>query len=158
MPFDCAPWPPEPVRAAVPLADARRLRVRGAALVLVLAGAFAMTWLLAAGQPAADRDPELARLLHAFTAIKAVFVLALTAAVGLRLALPAGAGRALVYLGSAAAMGAGLALNAALVALGWGAVLLHAGLFGGIVLLCTDGQVAAWLQEALRKRAARQQD
>jgi hypothetical protein len=153
MPFDATPWPARSGHANKVRAIRSRGLVRGSALLALLLGSFVLTLVAAAGQPAADRDPELVRLLHSFTMIKALFVLALTAGIAFRMSLPVRTFRTLAYAGCTAAAGIGLGLNASLVALGWGAVLLHAGLFGGLFLLLRDPQVAAWLRSRLRDRA-----
>lgn len=96
--------------------------------------------------------PDLTRLLRGMAAIKALLGAALLAGVAWRLGAPVSALALSAYGTAAFAMGAGLVLTWSMVALGLGAILLHAGLLGGLILLARDKTVGQRLNAMLLRR------
>ena len=105
-----------------------------------------------AAAAASAAGPDLVRLLRAMAVIKSVLALTAFGAVLWRLDAPAGAGRLAAYLASSAAMAAGPGLIWGMVHVAAGALLLHGGLAGAVVLLWTDPTTANLLAIALRKK------
>ncbi|MEL6752857.1 MAG: hypothetical protein AAFO57_02425 [Pseudomonadota bacterium] len=96
--------------------------------------------------------PDLTRLLRGMAAIKALLGAALLAGISWRLASPISPAGLAVYGAASAAMGAGLVLTWSLTLLAAGAVLLHLGLFGGLIVLARDKAVGQRLHRLLLKR------
>ncbi len=123
-------------------------------LTLVIAGAVGATAVdgPTAAEAARAAGPELARLLRAMAALKVVLAAPVAAAVVWRLATPVSPWRLATYglAGGAMAAGPGLIWSLSHVALG--ALLLHAGLFGALVLLWRDGAVRTRLAAAIAAR------
>jgi len=95
---------------------------------------------------------DLTRLLRGMAAIKALICLAILAGVSWRLAAPVSALGLSGYGTMAFAMGAGLVLTWSMVSLALGAVLLHVGLLGALVLLARDRAVGHRLNRLLLRR------
>lgn len=100
----------------------------------------------------AAADPDLARLLRAMAAMKAVLAAGAVAAIIWRLRDSVGWPRLLAYALACAAMAAGPGLIWTLSYVGVGAVLLHAGLFGAVLLLWRDPAVSARLAAMVSAR------
>ncbi|MBI1392840.1 MAG: hypothetical protein GC152_08885 [Alphaproteobacteria bacterium] len=135
------------------VATARRI-----AIALVAAVSLAAALFMTQGDAAmkiAAADPDLARLLKAMTAIKAVLALGVTAAVGLRAGAPMGARWSVAYAGAVAAMWAGVGTMWRLQFTGVAAIAMHVGLFGAIILFFRDPAVERALAKALFRKTAR---
>lgn len=128
-------------------------------LLLVITAGIAAGWLVtgsadsaaAIGQAGAD----LTRLLRAMAVLKVMLAAPVAAAIFWRLAAPA----TWPWLAAYALVGAGMAAGPGLI---WdmvyvrsGAFLLHAGLFGAIVLLWRDRQVGLMLHSLVAARRLR---
>ena len=117
------------------------------ALVLATDGA-------AASHAAAQAGPDLTRLLRAMAAMKLLMAAAAMAAIWWRLATPAPGWRLALYAAAAAGMASGPVLIWAMIHVGSGALLLHAGLVGVVALLWLDPEVGRRLELLVaRKRA-----
>ena len=129
-------WPAGPIRTVA---------------VLAMAGALVTGFLLtghAAAARAAWRDgPDLARLLRAMAVLKMLMAAAVSAGVLWRLGSPARPLWLAGYGAATLAMWAGPGLIWNLSHLGAGALLLHGGLTGALVLLWRDP--AAWARLAV---------
>jgi hypothetical protein len=130
---------------------ARLVVLGGIGIALVVA-------LLASGgaaQAAAEAGAELTRLLRAMAAIKGLLAVGMAAAVLWRL----GAAVSLAWLAGYAlacgAVAAGPVLVWGMAHVGAGALLTHAGLLGGILLLWRDPVVGARLATLVAARRAR---
>jgi hypothetical protein len=95
---------------------------------------------------------DLARLLRAMAAIKALLAAAVIATVTWRLALPAAAPRLAAYAAACASMAAGPGLIWDMAHVGTGALLLHGGLLAAILLLWRDPAMSARLAAAIEAR------
>ena len=128
-------------------------------ILAVTAFAAAAGLLLANGADVARATAQagegLTRLLRGMAALKAMIAAGATTAVLWRLAAPVTPARLAAYAVACAAMAAGPGLIWNIVNLGLGALLLHAGLIGAVVLLWRDPETARRLSSAiaLRRRA-----
>jgi len=122
----------------------------------VLAGLVA-TGTEASSLAAARAGPELTRLLRAMTVIKALMGVAAAAAVFWRLSAPVTPIRFGAYALACAAMAAGPGLIWNMVHIGWGALVLHAGLLSTALLLWRDPDVEARLAKAVAARGLKRQ-
>jgi hypothetical protein len=121
----------------------------------VVAGAALAAFATPAGeaaQAAHAAGPELTRLLRAMAGLKLIFAAAVLAAVAWRLAVPASAWRVACYGVAAAAMAGGPVLIWDMVHIRLGALLLHAGLLAGALLLWRDPAVGARLGAMVERR------
>ena len=140
---------------------ARRLSRRLAQALLLsvalAAGAagFLVTDAGAAAKAAANAGEDLTRLLRAMAAIKTAMALAVVGAVVWRLSTPVSAARLTLYALACASMAAGPGLIWSMVYLGWGAILLHAGLAAGALMLWRDPEVTRRLSAAISARRRR---
>ncbi len=125
---------------------------RRLALLLVITAAFAAGFFPAATQPA---DGDLARLLQAMALIKLAFILPATGAVLWRMKAGVSPPFFGLYALSAAAMAASFGLIWNLTHIALGALLMHAGLVGVLVLLFTDRGVTGLLRQTLLRRLHR---
>ncbi|MEM1149765.1 MAG: hypothetical protein AAGI03_04300 [Pseudomonadota bacterium] len=128
----------------------RALVVMALLLGMVAAAISVSPGVRAAAVDAAGAD--LTRLLRGMAAIKALLAVALLAGVAWRLSAPVSALTLSAYGTAAFAMGSGLVLTWSMVSLGLGAVLLHAGLFGGLILFARDKAVGQRLNALLLRR------
>ncbi|MEM6538245.1 MAG: hypothetical protein AAF668_11015 [Pseudomonadota bacterium] len=136
--------------------DAKLLRRLG--VLLLGAVALAIGLFSGAGPRAAElaaADPDLARLLKAMTAIKAVMALAVTGAVLLRAGAETTLKWGALYTACVASMWAGVGVMWHMQFMGFAAVAMHVGLFGAIVLFFRDPTVDRALARALFWKAAR---
>jgi hypothetical protein len=99
-------------------------------------------------------DADLARLLRAMAAIKALMAAGVVAGVWWRLGGSVTWSWFLAYAAAAGSMAAGVALVWSLAHLGAGALLLHGGLLASIVLLWRDPVLAARLAALVAARRA----
>ncbi len=121
---------------------------------VVLAAAAGLAALALPGSAAARAaDPDLTRLLAAMGLLKFAMAALAAGAVTWRLGLPAGAGAMAIYTGLGLAMGLSPGLIFAMTHVGLGALLLHVGLFGTLVLLWRDRAVGEALSRRLAARA-----
>ena len=145
-----------PARRAVSLAA---LTPRaGQVLLVCVAGAALAAGLLFNGgsqHAVAQAGPDLARLLRAMAAIKAMMAAGATAAVLWRLQSPISVGRFSLYALATAGTAAGPGLIWTMAHLASGAFFLHAGLIANVLLLWRDPEVGRRLEVLVaRKRAA----
>jgi hypothetical protein len=130
---------------------------RGVLLGAVLAG-IALAALATSGGEAAQAvraaGPELTRLLRAMAGLKLVLAAGVLAGFYWRLGTPAGLWRLAGYAAAAAAMAAGPVLIWDMAHVGLGALLLHGGLLGGVLLLWRDPAVGACLGAMVARRRA----
>jgi alcohol dehydrogenase class IV len=127
-------------------------------LVLVLCTA-ATAGLLATGsqetsQALANAGAELANLLRAMTAIKAVMAAFAALAIVWRLGSPVRPLWLACYLAACAVMTAGVGLIWNLAHIGSGALMLHAGLLAAVVLFWRDPAVAKRIAALVEARRA----
>ncbi len=131
--------------------------VRATALVLIagtcLAGFLATGHVQAAHAVSAD-GPELTRLLRSMALLKMVMAAAATAAILWRLGSAAGPFWLAAYATAGLAMWMGPGLIWHMAHLNLGALLLHGGLFGSLVLLWRDPSVGERLAAIIAKRRA----
>jgi hypothetical protein len=117
-----------------------RTLLAGAVLSAGVAG-----WLstdpVSAAQAAARAGEDLTRLLRAMAAIKMVLAAAVLAGMWWRMATPTPAGRLAAYVAAAAAMSAGPVMIWGIAQVAVGALVLHAGLITGLVVLWRDPDV-----------------
>jgi hypothetical protein len=99
----------------------------------------------------------LTRLLRAMTAIKVLMVAGAAAAVFWRLSVPVTPVRLGAYAMACAAMAAGPGLIWNMAHIGWGALILHAGLLSAVVLLWRDPAVETRLAKSLTARRLKRQ-
>lgn len=132
---------------------------RSLLLLAVVGGAAAGA--LAAGPDAsaaavAAAGVELTRLLRAMAGLKMLLAAGAMAGVYWRLGSTVNAGRMVGYAAAGAAMAAGPGLIWTMAHVGAGALLLHGGLFGAVILLWRDPAAGAMLAETIggRRRAA----
>jgi hypothetical protein len=131
-------------------------------LVLVIASSIGLG-LLATGSAASaaaigQAGADLTRLMRAMAVLKVMLAMPAAAAIFWRLAAPATWPWLAVYALAGAGMAAGPGLIWDMVYIRSGALLLHTGLFGAVLLLWRDRQVGAMLGAmvtARRLRAAR---
>ncbi len=143
-----------PARQAAPLAPAPG---RTLLLACVVAGAvtgFVLTDGAAAQLAVGQAGPDLTRLLRAMAGMKALAAAGLVAAVLWRLAAPVSWLRLAGYGVACAAMAAGPGLIWNMSYLRLGALLLHGGLLGTVLLLWRDPAMHARLGEAVARRRA----
>jgi hypothetical protein len=155
MPFDA----PEREIAVSTETGAPSDRGPSAALrLLALAAALAAAGLAAAlsGDKATGADPDLSRLIKGMAILKGVIAAAVAAAIGWRLTSPAKPAHLALYLASAAAMVAGVALMWRMAAPGAAATLYYAGLIAAIFLMLGDRTIIARIDAALVQRQALQ--
>jgi hypothetical protein len=130
-----------------------------AALTLIVAVAALAGFLagdaVATARAVSGAGEDLTRLLRAMALIKAGMASAVTAAVIWRLGLAVTAPRFAAYALACAAMAAGPGLIWNMTQVGVGAVLLHGGLFGAIVLFWRDRVVGERFGEIIAARRAR---
>jgi hypothetical protein len=107
-----------------------------------------------AAQAAQAAGPELTRLLRAMAGLKLLFAAGLLAAVYWRLAVPASTWRLACYAAAGAAMAAGPVLIWEMAHVRLGALLLHAGLLIGALLLWRDPAIGARLGAMVATRRA----
>ena len=136
---------------------ARRVSPLAQQVLVLLAAAFAVgAATLFAGPDATaavhKTDGDLVVLLRAMAALKAMVAAAMIAGVAWRLGAPAGPLRLLAYGLACAAAAAGPPLIWSMAYVGLGAVLLHAGLLAGLVLLWSDPAVGTRLSAVLAAR------
>jgi hypothetical protein len=98
--------------------------------------------------------PELTRLLRAMAGLKLIFAAGVVAAAYWRLAVPAATWRLASYAVAIAAMAAGPVLIWQMVHIRLGALLLHAGLLAGVLLLWRDPAVSERLSAMVERRRA----
>ncbi|MFN0024349.1 MAG: hypothetical protein ACKVS5_10665 [Parvularculaceae bacterium] len=167
MPFDTSGGerasfiPKNPALTGItPLAGISFLPARLSAirlLILAMAAGLGLAVSLAAEPSAgAGADPDLVRLMQAMAILKGLIACALIAAMGWRLTMPTSPARLALYLIAAASMTAGIGLMWRMSHLAEAAVLLHAGLFGAIVLLLRDRTIVARIEQEIARRLARQ--
>jgi hypothetical protein len=143
------------VRVA-PLAAA--LQRRAVFLMFAAAGfgaGFLITGQAAAANAASLAGEDLTRLLRGMAAIKAAIILPAIATIVWRLGTPATSALFAAYTASAAAMTLSIGLIWHMAHVGPGALLMHAGLIGTLVLLFRDKAVGERLASALKARARR---
>ena len=131
---------------------------RGAFLFLAAAGlgaGFLLTGQVAAADAARLAGEDLIRLLRGMAAIKIAIILPALAAIFWRLGAPASSALFAAYIASAAAMTLSIGLIWHMAHVGPGAVLMHAGLIGTLVLLFRDKAVGQRLASALKARVKR---
>jgi len=131
---------------------------RGAFLFLVAAGlgaGFLLTGQVAAADAARLAGEDLTRLLRGMAAIKVAIILPAIAAIFWRLGAPASSALLAAYTASATAMALSIGLIWHMAHVGPGALLMHAGLIGTLVLLFRDKAVGEQLAMALKARAKR---
>jgi hypothetical protein len=144
------------------MASARRDPVSGSpilfrALIVFALAAGAAAGVMASGLGVPVRtvdDADLARLLRAMAAIKALMATGVVAGLWWRLGGAISGSWFLAYAAAAASMAAGVALVWNLSHLGAGALLLHGGLLASIVLLWRDPVLAARLAALVAARRA----
>jgi len=107
-----------------------------------------------AARAAQAAGPELTRLLRAMAGLKLLFAACVLGAAYWRLAVPASAWRLASYAAAAAVMAAGPVLIWQMAHVRLGALLLHAGLLGGVLLLWRDPAMSARLAATLERRRA----
>ena len=130
-------------------------RQRGMLLVVLSLAALAGAAATGADQSARaiqDAGLPLTHLLRAMAAMKALAALGLAGAMLWRLALPASPARLAGYALAIAAMAAGPGLIWGMAHVRLGALLLHAGLFAGVVLLWRDPAMGARLEAVIARR------
>jgi hypothetical protein len=138
-----------PVLVAAPAGNA--LARRGVMLAAIAAGLVGGWWLTDHAAVAAA-EPEYVRLMRGMAGIKAMAGLGVVAALWWRLKAAVGPVRLAAYALGCAAMAAGPVL---IWDIGWiklGALLLHAGLFGTVVVLWRDPAMGPLLEAAMRRR------
>lgn len=128
-----------------------RVAVLACCLAGIISGVWSVSPMIIASAVEAG-GPDLTRLLRGMAAIKALLCVGLLAGVAWRLDAPISVLGLAAYGTSAFAMGAGLALTWSIVSLGLGGLLLHAGLFGGLVLLARDKAVGTRFHQMLIRR------
>jgi len=141
---------------ALPLAGAAGRR--SAFLLFAAAGlaaGFMLTGQAAAAEAARLAGEDLTRLLRGMAAIKAAIILPALAAILWRLGTPASPALFGAYTASAAAMTLSIGLIWHMAHVGPGALLMHAGLIGTLVLLFRDKAVGQRLAATLKARARR---
>lgn len=131
---------------------------RGVFLFFAAAGlgaGFMLTGQAATADAARLAGEDLTRLLRSMAAIKAAIILPAIAAIVWRLGVPASSMLFAAYTASAAAMTLSIGLIWHMAHVGQGALLMHAGLIGTLVLLFRDKAVGQRLASALKVRARR---
>ena len=129
---------------------------RAAVVGAVLAGAvvaFAST-VGEEGAAVAAAGAELTRLLRAMAGLKLLMAAGVAGGIYWRLGVAAPGWRVAGYVLAAAGLGAGPALIWTMGHVGPGALLLHGGLFGGVLALWRDPVVGERLAAAVRARRA----
>ncbi len=131
----------------------RLSRILLASLVIGTAGlSFAWVDAEATSRAVMQEGSELTRLLRFMAAVKGVLALGAVGAVLWRLGSAIGLGRFVAYGACCAVMVTGPGLIWGMAHVGLGALLLHGGLFGLIVLLWRDPAVPVRLEAALARR------
>lgn len=141
------------LRALMPAGAVAR---RGAFLLLALAGlaaGFVLTGQAASAEAAKLAGEDLTRLLRGMAAIKVAIILPAIAAILWRLGTYASSALFAAYTASAVAMTLSIGLIWHMAHVGPGALLMHAGLIGTLVLLFRDKAVGQRLSSALKARA-----
>ncbi len=137
-------------------------RLRRLSLLAVVAASavvgFSATGQHAATQAVSTAGPELTHLLRAMAGLKMLFAGAAVGAIAWRLAAPAGLVRLITYGLACAAMAAGPGLIWDMAHVRLGALLLHGGLFAGVLLLWRDPATSIRLHEAIAARRTRLAD
>lgn len=140
------------LRICLPASAAAR---RATVLLFMAAGlvaGFVMTGQFAAAEAARLSGEDLARLLRGMAAIKAAIILPAIAVILWRLGVPASSTLMTAYTLAASAMTFSIGLIWHLAHVGPGALLMHAGLIGTVILLFRDKAVAERLAVALTAR------
>lgn len=120
-----------------------------------LTAGFLLTGIEAATRAAALAGEDLTRLLRGMAVIKAAILLPAIAAILWRLGAPASSALFAAYIASAAVMTLSIGLIWHMAHVGPGALLMHAGLIGTLVLLFRDKAVGERLASALKARVRR---
>ena len=133
-------------------------RARRGLLVAAISGSAALAVLVTPAQEAAlaaqAAGPELTRLLRAMAGLKLIFAVAMVSATYWRLEMPAEAWRLASYSAAGAAVTAGPVLIWDMAHIRLGALLLHAGLLAGALLLWRDPAVGDRLGAIVARRRA----
>jgi hypothetical protein len=137
-----------------PSAHLRRGLLLAIVAIAAVAG-FLVTSPATACQAVAEAGPDLTRLLRAMAGIKAMAAIGVVGVLYWRLASPVSRARLATYALAACAMAAGPGLIWGMVHVGLGALLLHGGLFIGVVVLWRDPAMAARLSAEIARRRAR---
>ncbi len=143
-----------PVRARFTLSPPLAQGAVALALAAGAAGGLLATDGDTAAHAIANAGADLTRLLRAMAIIKAGMGLAVAAGVLWRLKTPASAPWLAAYVAASAAMAAGPGLIWDMSHLKLGALLLHAGLITGMILLWRDPAVSRRLNAAIAARRA----
>jgi hypothetical protein len=141
-------------RRATPLSVPAR-SARAALLLVVVVAAVAGAWTAgtqASGAAVADAGADLTHLLRAMAALKTMMAAAAIAAILWRLGTAVSPMRLVLYALACGGMAAGPGLIWSMAYVRTGALLLHAGLLAGIVLLWRDPDTARKLSHAIAAR------
>ncbi len=120
-----------------------------------LAAGFVLTGQIAAANAASLAGEDLTRLLRGMAAIKAAIILPAVAAILWRLGVSISPAGFAAYTAAAGAMTLSIGLIWHMAHVGPGALLMHAGLIGTLVLLFCDKAAGERLASALKARFSR---